>query len=75
MYMLEMGHLCFSPCCRTLICLLPLALLCGVVFFTKIGTSSGWPIPDSTWDKDDSVLRGSGSQVGRILHYISALFI
>ena len=52
MYMPAMGHLHFSPRHHTLICLLPLALLCSVGSFTKVSKSGSWPIANGTWDKE-----------------------
>lgn len=75
MYMLEMGHLHFSPRCRTLICLLLLGLLCSVGSFIKVSTSGSWPIPDGTWDKEGMTRCSVAQAVGRgqnsLLHQCS----
>lgn len=75
MYMLGMGHLHFSPRRCTLICLLPLALLCSVGSFTNVSRSGSWPIPDGTWDKEGmtrcSVAQAVGGGQNSLLHQCS----
>lgn len=75
-YMLEMGHLYFSPHCM-LLCLLPLALLCSVCSFTKVSEVGRWPVQVALGTKRGRLgaLWLRQPEVGRILCYINALFI